>query len=99
MFYHSDVSFDYSLTGEIIGEKTVKKIEGSDLPWYDIPYKNAKIGDNPCGKVILKVFINFFVDQYNPDTSRKIMLKHIQSARKLDCNKLEKAIFIKEVYF
>ena len=98
-YLYSDGTCKYFFSGEITGEKMVKKIEGSILPWYEITYKDAKIGGIYYGEAILKVFINFFVDQYNPDPDSKIMLKHIQSAKKLDCNKLEKAFFINEVYF
>jgi len=98
-YLYSDDMYNYFLTGEITGEKTVKKIEGSDLPWYEITYKNAKIGHEYFEKVTLRVFINFFVDQYNPDPDSKIRLEHVRRAEQLDRNKLEKVVFLKEVYF
>ena len=99
MFYHSDDSFDEFLTGEITGEKTVRKLEGKSLPWYQITYKNAKIGGKYLGDVVLTVFVNFFINQYNPDRNSKISLKHIQSARELEPEKLKRLSSIKEIYF
>ncbi len=99
MFYYSDDSFDEFLSGEITGEKTVKKLEGESLPWYEITYKNAKIGGKYFGDVVLTVFMNFFIDQYNPDRNSKISLKHIQNARNLEPEKLKNVSFMQEVCF